>query len=93
LRSREHRVEEDLHTICMRYASLLHTHELRCYVTRGQGGDHQLADRCVQACPGKGLADLVCVLDHGSLAYVVGELEAAADVVAHGHPGFRTGRR
>jgi hypothetical protein len=36
-RSRGHRVEEDLHIICTRSASLLHTRELRFWVTRGQG--------------------------------------------------------
>ena len=30
-------MEEDLHTICTRSASLLHTRELQCWVTRGQG--------------------------------------------------------
>jgi hypothetical protein len=37
LRSRGHPREEDLHTVCIRSASLLHTRELRCWVTRGQG--------------------------------------------------------
>ena len=32
-----HPREEDLHTVCMRSASLLHTPELQCSVTRGQG--------------------------------------------------------
>jgi hypothetical protein len=32
-RSREYRMEEDLHTICMRSTSDLHMHELRSYVT------------------------------------------------------------
>ena len=31
------RCPEDLHTICTRSASLLHTRELRCYATKGQG--------------------------------------------------------
>jgi len=37
LRSRGHPREEDLHTIYMRSASLLHTGGLRCWVTKGQG--------------------------------------------------------
>src|SRR6266487_1585908 len=32
-----HPREEDLHTVCMRSASLPHTPELQCSVTRGQG--------------------------------------------------------
>jgi hypothetical protein len=35
MRRGEHRVEEDLHAICTRSVSLLHTRELRC-VTRAK---------------------------------------------------------
>jgi hypothetical protein len=53
---------------------------------RGEGVEQQAGRGVIDDCAGDGLAAGRAVLDAAVLAMVVGDLGAAAGVVAHGHP-------
>ena len=53
---------------------------------RGEGLEQQAGDGLVDDAAGHGLAALPAVLDAAIHALVVGDFDAAAGVVAHGHP-------
>jgi len=53
---------------------------------RGDGVEQQLTYRSVDRRAGHGQAARSAGVDAGAHAFVVGDLDAAADVVAHGHP-------